>query len=182
MQTRELIGRGPLTVVAAMALSACGSSSTTSHPTPTPRPEPYLVSYTATSGHFSALFPSTPTEQSVPASFANYQLEIHAAVGRGSSGPAEVGEEDIQPALPSDQFQPALSAALQNFSIGSGLAVKSQPKQTTYRGVPSMRATYSGRGLNITVLAFMSGDTRLYFLVAPNDEIGTLMSSFQIVG
>jgi len=118
----------------------------------------------------------------VPATFANYQFEIHAAVSRGSSGPAEVGEEDIQPALPADQFQLALSSALQSFSIGSGLAIKSQPKQTTYRGVPALRATYSGKGLNLTVLAFMSGNTRLYFLVAPTDEIGSLMSSFRIVG
>jgi hypothetical protein len=128
------------------------------------------------------LFPTTPTEGSVPATFANYQFEIHAAVSRGSSGPAEVGEEDIQPALPADQFQLALSSALQSFSIGSGLAIKSQPKQTTYRGVPALRATYSGKGLNLTVLAFMSGNTRLYFLVAPTDEIGSLMSSFRIVG
>ncbi|HXA43728.1 MAG TPA: hypothetical protein VNV65_12545 [Candidatus Solibacter sp.] len=118
----------------------------------------------------------------MPATFANYQFEIHAAVSRGSSGPAEVGEEDIQPALPADQFQLALSSALQSFSIGSGLAIKSQPKQTTYRGVPALRATYSGKGLNLTVLAFMSGNTRLYFLVAPTDEIGSLMSSFRIVG
>jgi hypothetical protein len=169
--------------VALVALASCGSTVSASHPArTTPTPKPFLVSYTATSGHFSAQFPSTPTETTVPASFAGYKLEIHVVVSRNSSGPIEVGEEDIQPALPADQFQSALVSALRSFSIGSSIPIKSQPSSTTYRNRPAWQATYSGNGLNMSGLVFMSGGTRLYLLFAPTDGLSSLTSSFKIVG
>jgi hypothetical protein len=148
----------------------------------TPTPKPFLISYTATSGHFSAQFPSTPAETTVPASIAGFKLEIHVAVSRNSSGPVEVGEEDIQPALPADQFQSALVAALRSFSAGSSIPLKTQPSATTYRNTPAWQATYSGNGLNMSGLVFMSGGTRLYLLFAPTGELSSLTSSFKIVG
>jgi hypothetical protein len=118
----------------------------------------------------------------VPASFAGYKLQIHVVVSRNTSGPIEVGEEDIQPALPADQFQSALVSALRSFSTGSGIPIKSQPSSTTFRGTRAWQARYSGNGLNVSGLVFMSGGTRLYLLFAPTDELSSLTSSFKIVG
>jgi hypothetical protein len=170
-------------VVASVALAGCGSTASAVHSAATtPTPKPFLVSYRATSGHFSAHFPSTPTETTVPASFAGYKLAIHVVVSRNVSGPVEVGEEDIHPALPTDQFQSALVAALRSFSTGSGIPIKTQPSATTYRHTPAWQATYSSNGLKMSGLVFMSGGTRLYLLFAPTSEISALTSSFKIVG
>jgi hypothetical protein len=169
-------------VVASVVLAGCGNTASAVHSAPTtPTPMPFLVSYRATSGHFSAHFPSTPTESTVPASFAGYKLTIHVVVSRNASGPVEVGEEDIHPPLPAGQFQAALVAALKSFSIGSGIPLKTQPSLTTYRHTPAWQATYSSKGLNMSGLVFMSGGTRLYLLFAPTSEFGSLTSSFKIV-
>jgi hypothetical protein len=173
-------------VMLALALAGCGSATSTAHlatAQPTPTPKPYPVSYTSTSGHFSANFPSAPTESTTPASISSYHLEIIYAASREASGAVEVGEEDIQPALPSDQFQTAMNSALQNFSISSGLTITSQPSATTFHNTPGLKVTFAGRGLNMTGLAFFLADgTRMYLLFAPSAEFDSLTSSFKIVG
>ena len=174
-----------IVLVLALALAACGGATSARHPATTqhsPTPRPYPVSYTSTAGHFSANFPSTPTESTTPASFSGYTFTIIYAVSREASGAVEVGEEDIQPALPSDQFQSAMNSALQNFGLSSGLTITSQPSATTFDNTAGLQATFSGHGLHITGLAFFFTGTRLYLLFAPSAEFGSLTSSFRIAG
>jgi hypothetical protein len=173
-------------VMLAVTLAGCGGATSGAHlasAQPTPTPKPYPVSYTSTAGHFSASFPSAPAEKTVPASIASYHLEIIIAASREASGAVEVGEEDIQPALPTDQFQAAMNSALQNFSTSSGLAVTSQPSATTFRTTPGLKATFAGRGLRMTGLVFFAAaGARMYLLFAPSAEFYSLTSSFKIVG
>jgi hypothetical protein len=170
----------------ALALAGCGGATSPAHLATaqrTPTPKPYPVSYISTSGHFSAGFPSAPNESTTPASFAGYRVEIIIAASREVAGAVEVGEEDIQPALPSDQFQAAMNSALQNFSISSGLAVTSLPSATTFRNTPGLKATFAGRGIKMTGLVFFAADgARMYLLFAPSAEFYSLTSSFKIVG
>jgi hypothetical protein len=140
-----------------------------------------LLAYPASYAHFSADFPSAPKETSIPASIANYHLQIYLAAAESGSGPVEVAEEDIAPALPSDQVEPALVSALRSVAATSGLTITSQPAATSYRSYNAFTATYSGGSRTIRGISFMAdNNARLYILLAPTDVFGALEASLKL--
>jgi hypothetical protein len=165
-----------MVALVAVAFAGCGA---TSQPAATSKPKQFPIFYKAPSGHFSARFPSKPKYTSTLGSFSNYRFQVHEASVRGS-GPVAVAEEDIQPPLPSDQFQPSISTALRALAIGGEISIQQQPSPTTYHHSPAVRATYVHKGDELTAIAFMSGGSRLYVLLAPSTEFDSLASGFEI--
>ena len=168
-------------------LAGCGSSSTPRSGTATTAP-PSGSGTTADSGlsqqasyaHFTADFPASPDKTSIPASIANFHLQIYLAAAKSFSGPVEVAEEDISPDLPIDQVQPALISALRSVAATSGLSITSQPTPTTFRSYQTYSATYSGGTGTLQGVSFMENNSRLYILLAPTNRLNALEASLKL--
>ena len=137
------------------------------------------VTVTDTSGHFTARFPSQPSEVTGPSStVGTAKITIHIAATR-SPEPIFVEAADVTPPIPAGQEDVTLRGAIGGFEGSSGLTLHAQ-SSTTFMGYIARQADFTEPdGTPFTVLFFLDGNARLYGLAAPaGATFSTLAASF----
>lgn len=159
------------TVVAA---TGSGFPSTTSPPAGSTG-----VSVTYAAGHLRAVFPSRPTQRSVPGDIGGETFTVYIALVHDPH-PLEAACEEVSSAIPSDEYQATLRAAVSGLEGSSGLTVTDQ-QATTFRGHPARSASLSSAsGVDYSLLAFFWTSHRFYLLFgATGSDFTTLMTSFE---
>lgn len=116
-------------------------------------------------GHFAALFPSVPSQQTVDETVGGVHASVRAAVVK--SPLTEVVEEDLSSDLSASRQPEVLQAAV---AVAASLSSGGEPAQqsdTTFRGTAARTATFAmPTGERVTVLAFFQGPRTVYFLLA----------------
>lgn len=167
-----------LVVIVAILAAVSASSSKAK-----PRSEgPSALTFLGSYAHFSAVFPATTKKSSIPASFGDYHMQIYVEAAQSAGGPCEVLEEDVTPALPSDQVQTALLEALRSFADASGVTPTSGPASTTFRSYPAETASYRSNKTSHTyrAISFMSSGSRFYLVLAPSRLFSAFAASLKL--
>lgn len=112
---------------------------------------------------------------------SNSKLEIYTAHASNDDGPFVAGEEDIDPALPMSQVEPALVSALKGVTTTSNLTINGSPSATSFQSHSAEKVTYSQANKIFSGLSFVTnGGGRLYILLAPDQDFDAFKNSFTV--
>jgi len=167
---------------AAIALSACGGTSTGSAATPTPAPTPYV----ATDSGFSAVFPATPARstQNINQPGINTTLTLYLATTNTEQ--VAVGYEPLPVAPTGDAIQTSLDGGVAGSAKNVNGTVASK-SNTTFLGQPAEDAVIQAQGTVVRERIFFVG-SKLYVLEGITSSIDvkhpsydTLLATFKTI-
>lgn len=171
----ELAG---LVLIAALGIAAVVVSSferrTTSHQAGSPGVGD--VPYTSTAGHYRAVFPDAPTEQSLTSASGTVSLEQNVAEVNDPF--TAVDAETLSISVPPDRWEYVLRGALGTFANGFGVTAEQQA-DTTFQGHPALHATMVSPegGTRFELLIVMYSGSRLYYLAGPPGKVFTTLEA-----
>lgn len=149
---------GPSSITSPTAVSSASAAATYS-------PAAVGAMVAATSGHFTARFPSEPIQQSFEETIAGVRASILVAAVR--SPLTEVAEEDLSSAVSRSQQALALRSAIAVAAATVADGAQTRQSDTTFRGKAARTSTFATpTGEQITAIAFFQDDRTVYFLLA----------------
>jgi hypothetical protein len=132
------------------------------------------VPYHSATGHFTARFPNTPTPVSLAESVGTTSYKLNGAVDPSSS--TEVIEYDMPPHTMTGHDDALLAAFMTGFDDNGPCTVNGTTDTTFEKSVAVEGDCTAPDGSQLTVLAFLHQDQRLYVVLAPNGPDFDLVS------
>jgi hypothetical protein len=130
-------------------------------------------------GHFTAVFPAEPEQQSTPGELGPAKFIVYVASVRNQ---ALAAAEDFTPHLSEAQYDQTLRSGVSSFISSAGVTKKSE-NATTFRSHPGRHAVVTAPdGGTFELVVFMYEGKRLYILFGRTGEVyDTLTDSFEIL-